>query len=158
MNTIEQEFFKILTNKNQEVAESYGSCMLTFSEKYQNYQLEGSLFLYENTINVKLELQNYSDETKKEPIVAYSFVISAVSMLLVFAFAKHSQECVLSESRAKKTSYYTLTILAAGEFLLVIWHMSITITHKIGFDYLLLNSFWNLILYSILNTKLLFIV
>jgi len=74
------------------------------------------------------------------PIVTYSFIISCTSILLIFSFAKHTQDC-LSENFAKRTSIWMLGMQATIDLFLCLYHCNLAVQYEPSFDYLMLSSF-----------------
>lgn len=94
------------------------------------------------------------EEDLQEPIVSYSFVITCIGVALIFAFSKHSQDCINSENFARKTSIEFLMSQSAVDLCLSIWHLYLSTIYYKAFDYLMLAAFMNFAVYLIINGKL----
>mmetsp|Transcript_29188 Transcript_29188/g.28923 ORF Transcript_29188/g.28923 Transcript_29188/m.28923 type:complete len:97 (+) Transcript_29188:420-710(+) len=67
------------------------------------YKIYGEVKSDDCSLDLNFILHELTASAKQEPIVTYSFIISCTSVLLIFGFARHTQDCI-SENFAKKTS------------------------------------------------------
>ena len=94
----------------------------------------------------------------QEPIVSYSFVISCVSITLLLAFSKHTQDCVASDRVAQKTSIEFLIFQSAIDFWYSIWHLYLSFNYFLAHEYLVLAGFMTFAVYLVIHGRLMMTV
>jgi hypothetical protein len=94
----------------------------------------------------------------QEPIVSYSFIISCVSISLILAFSKHTQDCVASERVAQKTSLEFLIFQSAIDFWYSAWHLYLSFNYYLAHEYLILAGFMTFAVYLVIHGRLLMTV
>jgi Ring finger domain len=104
-------------------------------------------------IDIEIEVNNLTEEDLQQPVVSYSFLISCISVALIFAFSKHAQDCFNSDSTARKTSIEFLILQSVIDLFLSIWHLYLSTLYYRGFDYLILASFMNFAVYLVVHER-----
>ena len=94
----------------------------------------------------------------QEPIVSYSFVISCVSITLLLAFSKHTQDCVASDRVAQKTSIEFLIFQSAIDFWYSVWHLYLSFNYFLAHEYLVLAGFMTFAVYLVIHGRLMMTV
>jgi len=155
----------LISSKNLNNSTYKGSSKFSFwtkkgsiDENGTELRSQGWVSIPERNLYIQLELHILTETEYKEPIVTYCFIISCISVALIFAFAKHTQDCALSENHAKKTSMLMLSMNAIIDCFLCLWHLNRAFQVFIAFDYLMLASFWNFAAFMVVQGRLLLIV
>lgn len=91
----------------------------------------------------------------QQPIVSYSFIISCVSITLILAFSRQTQDCIASESVAKKTPIEFLILQSAIDLWYSIWHLYLSIIYYMAHEYLILAGFMTFAVYLVIHGRLL---
>ena len=134
-----------------------------FEDSYSSYEMEGTILSPNCSLSISLEVGQLTEEAIKEPKVTYSFIMSCICILLVFAFAKQTHLCAQSDNSAKKvtpnqTSLTMLIMNAIIDSFLCLWNINQAFTSLIAFDYMMLSAFWSFAVFLVVHGRLLMLV
>lgn len=128
-----------------------------FTLNGEAFNLDGYLKSENCGLDIRINLQELNLSAKQEPVVTYSFIVSCTAVLLIFGFARHTQDCS-SENVAKKTSILMLGMQATIDMFFCLYHCRLAITNEESFDYLMLASFWSFAVFMIIQGRLTLLV
>jgi transmembrane E3 ubiquitin-protein ligase len=140
----------VISRPNTEPIHTQGTVEIHVSKANIICTLSASHF----NLSLSLAAELQSDEDLQEPIVSYSFIISCVSVALIFAYSKHAQDCILSETSARKSSIDFLRLQSAIDLWLSIWHLYLATVYSRAFDYMMLASFMSFAVYLVIHGRL----
>ena len=121
----------------------------------EDNNLNGTLISENCDLNIILKASPIISDELQKPIVSYSFVITCVSIALIFAYSKHAQDCTNSDATARKTSIDFLVCQGLIDLYYSLWHLYLSTIYYQAFDYLILASFMSFSVYLVIHGKLL---
>ena len=158
LNSSQSEKFALGNSKftlfsdNIKIKKIPGDLNCTFNKNSVDCSL---LFEYTYIQSFSLKGKRVMTNDMQQPIVSYSFVISCVSITLILAFSRHTQDCIASESVAKKTPIEFLILQSAIDLWYSIWHLYLSLVFYMAHEYLILAAFMTFAVYLVLHGRLL---
>lgn len=150
--TFEGQFEVVQNQAKIQYCDGKSNFTLNGQELTGNLQSQNCGFLFE------ISLLPVNPEDLQEPIVSYSFLISCISVALIFAYSKHAQDCINSEASARKTSIYFLLLQSASDLFFALWHLYLATVYFRAFDYLILAAFMSFAVYLVIHGRLMMAV
>lgn len=158
LNSSESEKFTLKNSKftlfseNIKIDQIPGDVNCTFNKNKVHCSL---FFQYPYIQSFSLKGKRVLTNDLQQPVVSYSFVISCVSITLILAFSRHTQDCIASESVAKKTPIEFLILQSAIDLWYSIWHLYLSLVFYMAQEYLILAAFMTFAVYLVIHGRLL---
>jgi len=121
-------------------------------------QVSGLLRCDQEGVRVTLNLNELSMEQLKSPKVTYSFIVTVLSVVQLFAFTTLAKDCIMAERIALTVSKVSLLMNCVIDCSLWLWHMGMAFSFGYCFDYLLITALWSLFVYLLVQRRLVPIV
>ena len=129
-------------------------CRGTSNFNLSNEVISGEVYSEDCSFFFKITARELKMDDLQEPIVSYSFLISCISVALIFAYSKHAQDCLTSEATARKTSISFLLCQSGIDLFFSLWHLYLSTIYFHAFDYLILSSFMSFAVYMVIHGRL----